>query len=169
VQFWRRGRPRSASTAGASSGPQGRGTSPQGRLKRAWSDGTTALELSAEELAERRAALVPPPRANPVRYGGVLAARHRTVRPRPPTRPAASPRGQAATNEGGHRELPLDTVEPAVVGGLRRQRRGVPDVRKRDGAARWFGPRSGRPATLSVLASLERSARGPPASEMDVA
>jgi hypothetical protein len=26
---------------------------------------------------------------------------HRTVRPRPPTRPAASPRGQAATDEGG--------------------------------------------------------------------
>jgi hypothetical protein len=48
----------------------------------------------------------------------------------------ASPRGRAATDEGGHRELPLATVEPAVVAGLRRQRRGVPDVRQRDGAAR---------------------------------
>ncbi|MGK0347957.1 MAG: hypothetical protein ACI855_004044 [Myxococcota bacterium] len=60
-------------------------------------------------------------------------------------------RGRAAKDEGGHRELPLDTVEPAVVAGLRRQRRGVPDVREGDGAARGG------------------SARGPPASGMDVA
>jgi len=66
---------------------------PDGRvrlgLKRAWSDGTTAHVLTAEELVERLVALVPPPRANQVLYGGVLASRHRwhrAVRPRPPRR-----------------------------------------------------------------------------------
>jgi hypothetical protein len=61
-------------------------------LNRPWSDGTTALELSAEERAERLVALVPPPRANQVLYGGVLASRHRwhrAVRPRPPMRRVA--------------------------------------------------------------------------------
>jgi len=64
-------------------------------LKRPWSDGTTALELSAEELAERLIALVPPPRANQVFYGGVLASRHqwhRAVRLRPPKRRVAPAR-----------------------------------------------------------------------------
>ena len=35
-------------------------------LKRAWSDGTTGLELSRLELVERLVSLVPPPRANQV-------------------------------------------------------------------------------------------------------
>jgi len=86
---------------------------PDGRvrlgLKRAWSDGTPAHVLTAEELvvppgyparrwaratrqggaARRLVALVPPKRANQVLYGGVLASRHRwhrAVRPRPPRR-----------------------------------------------------------------------------------
>ena len=130
-------------------------------LKRPWSDGTTALELSAEELAERLVALVPPPRANQVLYGGVLASRHRwhrAVRPRPPKR----------------------RVMPAGVG-VRLTKAGT-------GTSRWTPwsvllwrvfhvnalacPMCGRvmvlraevrpPATLSVLASLQRSARGPP-------
>ena len=42
-------------------------------LKRPWSDGTTHLLLSPEELIEKLAALVPPPRLNLVRYHGVLA------------------------------------------------------------------------------------------------
>ena len=53
-------------------------TLPDGRvrlgLKRVWSDGTTAIELSPLELTERLAAIVPPPRMNQVRYHGVLAA-----------------------------------------------------------------------------------------------
>ena len=63
-------------------------------LKRAWSDGTTALELSRLELVERLVSLVPPPRANQVHYHGVLASRSRLrgrVRPKAPkarTRPA---------------------------------------------------------------------------------
>ncbi len=64
-------------------------------LKRAWSDGTTALELSCDELVERLVALVPPAGANQVLYGGVLSGRHRwhrSVRPCPP-KPAKRPPG----------------------------------------------------------------------------
>jgi hypothetical protein len=50
---------------------------PDGRvrvgMKRVWSDGTGAIELSPLELAEKLAAIVPPPRANQVLYHGVLA------------------------------------------------------------------------------------------------
>jgi hypothetical protein len=50
---------------------------PDGRfrvgMKRVWSDGPGAIELSPLELAERLAAIVPPPRANQVLYHGVLA------------------------------------------------------------------------------------------------
>ena len=40
---------------------------------RGWSDGTYQIVLSPEELLEKLAALVPPPRLNLVRYHGVLA------------------------------------------------------------------------------------------------
>jgi hypothetical protein len=43
------------------------------KLKTPWSDGTTHLIFSPMELIEKLAALVPPPRANLVRYHGVLA------------------------------------------------------------------------------------------------
>jgi hypothetical protein len=42
-------------------------------LKTPWADGTTSLLLSPQELLEKLAALVPPPRRNMVRYHGVLA------------------------------------------------------------------------------------------------
>jgi len=42
-------------------------------LKSIWSDGTYQIVLSPEELLEKLAALVPPPRLNLVRYDGVLA------------------------------------------------------------------------------------------------
>ena len=42
-------------------------------MKREYSDGTSAIELSALGLAEKLAALVPPPRANTVIYSGILA------------------------------------------------------------------------------------------------
>jgi hypothetical protein len=43
------------------------------KLKTPWSDGTTHLILSAHELLEKLAAIVPPPRTNNTRYHGVLA------------------------------------------------------------------------------------------------
>ncbi len=42
-------------------------------LKTHWADGTCQLLLSPQELLEKLAALVPPPRLNLVRYHGVLA------------------------------------------------------------------------------------------------
>ena len=41
-------------------------------LKSVWSNGTYQNVLSPDELLEKRAALVPPPRLNLVRYHGVL-------------------------------------------------------------------------------------------------
>jgi hypothetical protein len=60
-------------------------------LKRAFSDGTVAIELDPLSLLCRLAASVPAPRFNTVRYGGVLAsAAH--FRPQViPTPPAAQP------------------------------------------------------------------------------
>jgi len=42
-------------------------------MKRVFSDGTGAIELSPGEFVEKLAALIPPPRANQVIYSGVLA------------------------------------------------------------------------------------------------
>ena len=42
-------------------------------LKTPWADGTTSLLLSPQELLEKLAALVPPPRLHLIRYHGVLA------------------------------------------------------------------------------------------------
>jgi hypothetical protein len=130
-------------------------------LKRPWSDGTTALELSAEELAERLVALVPPPRANQVLYGGVLASRHRwhrAVRPRPPKRPAAPAGvGVRLTKAGSasSRWTPWSVLLWRVFGVVGMA---CPTCGKVMGLRAEVRP----PATLSVLASLERSARGPP-------
>ena len=43
-------------------------------LKKMWSDGTQAIKLSPEELLEKLAALVPPPRSHLTRYHGCLAS-----------------------------------------------------------------------------------------------
>ena len=59
------------------------------QLARPWSDATTVHKLSPEGLAERLVVPVPPPQANRVLQGDVLASRcrwHRAVRPRPPKR-----------------------------------------------------------------------------------
>ena len=45
------------------------------RFKRAWKDGSTAVDLEPFDLLARLCALVPPPRFNMVRYHGVLSAR----------------------------------------------------------------------------------------------
>ncbi len=57
------------------------------KLKTPWSDGTTHLLLSATELLEKLGALVPLPRANLVRYHGILAPhakRRKDVVPKTP-------------------------------------------------------------------------------------
>ena len=62
------------------------------KLKTPWSDGTTHLILSPMELIEKLAALVPPPRANLVRYHGILA-------------PNAKGRGEIVPKKPGEEEL----------------------------------------------------------------
>ena len=119
------------------------------------------MELSRLELVERLVALVPPPRANQVHYHGVLASRSRLrARVRP--------------------KVPKAKKHPASVG-KRLSKRGRGRSRWRPWSAllwRVFGvngfacPKCGEamalravvlpPATLRVLASPGRSARGPP-------
>ena len=67
------------------------------RLKNRWRDGTTHLVLDPSELIQRLAVLIPPPRANLVRYHGILAPRatHRAAivpgGPPPRVEPSAQP------------------------------------------------------------------------------
>jgi hypothetical protein len=59
------------------------------RLKRAWSNGTSAFVFSPLEFLERLAALIPPPRFHQIHYHGVLASRsswRRAVIPKAPIR-----------------------------------------------------------------------------------
>jgi len=145
---------------------------PDGRvrlgLKRAWSDGTTAHVLTAEELVERLIALVPPPRANQVLYAGVLASRHRwhrAVRPRPPRqRPPPPGVGLRLTKapRGQSRHVPWSTLlwrTFDVVGAACPVCGQVMTLRS---VVR--GPETGR-----VLAGLERAARGPPVRAVEEA
>ncbi len=60
-------------------------------LKTPWSDGTSHLLLSAMELLEKLAALVPPPRLHLLRYHGVLAPRARDRGRIVPAQPVAEP------------------------------------------------------------------------------
>jgi len=65
-------------------------------MKRMWRDGTVAMTFAPLDFMSKLAALVPPPRANQVRYHGVLApaSPHRaSVVPAPPP----TPPGQAPT------------------------------------------------------------------------
>jgi hypothetical protein len=97
------------------------------RLKRPWSDGTSALRFDPVELMERLAALIPPPRQNLVRYHGVLAPnaklRARAVahaRPRTATR-GTSPSQSRAERESWsvlmQRTFGLDVLECPRCGG----------------------------------------------------
>ena len=138
---------------------------PDGRvriaLKRAWSDGTTALELSRLELVERLVSLVPPPRANQVHYHGVLASRSRLrgrVRPKAPkarTRPASVGRRLSKRGRGRSRWRSWSALLWRVFGvnGF---------ACPKCGEAMTLRTVVLPPATLRVLASLGRSARGPP-------
>jgi len=61
-------------------------------MKRVWSDGTGAIDLTPLEFVAKLAAIIPPPRANQVLYSGVLAgnaALRPEVVPKVPTSTAA--------------------------------------------------------------------------------
>ncbi len=115
-------------------------------FKRPWSDGTSGVVLSPHELMEKLAALIPIPRANLVRYHGVLApAAHgrKEIVPQP-TEAAAScrkppPGGWAAPDRvpwaqllrrvfgvdvlrcagcGGRRRLVAEVTDPAAIAAI---------------------------------------------------
>ncbi len=60
-------------------------------LKKAWSDGTVAVEMDPLSLLCRLAASVPPPRLHTVRYAGVLGSASRLRSRVVPTPPVRSP------------------------------------------------------------------------------
>ena len=69
-------------------------------LKRAYQDGTVAVEMDPLSLLSRLAASVPPPRHHVVKYGGVLAPAspwRARVAPARPTEPDAGASCEAAT------------------------------------------------------------------------
>ncbi|MCC6647799.1 MAG: transposase, partial [Polyangiaceae bacterium] len=67
-------------------------------LKRAFGDGTVAVDMDPLSLVARLAAAVPPPRFHTVKYAGVLASAHRW-RARIAPRKAAAPRDTAPEPE----------------------------------------------------------------------
>jgi len=134
-------------------------------LKRAWSDGTTALELTPSELVEKLAALVPPPHANQVIYRGVLAGNaslRGEVVPPPPAE-SASARQQRRSERLTRRPRVRLLGERASWAELLRRVFGVDAYR----CPRCGGRLALRtlvvnpPATTKILRGLER-AQGPP-------
>ena len=132
------------------------------KMKRAWSDGTTAMVFSPAEFVSRLVALVPPPRKNTVLYHGVLAPnaalRSRVI---PRAEPASETESQAL-------------VSPERRTRHRRRRRTWSELLMRVfGIDGWLCPHCEKPmrlrvpmveppATHKILADLARSARGPP-------
>ena len=111
-------------------------------MKRVWSDGTSAIELSSLELTEKLAAIVPPFRANQVLYAGILAgnAAWRTeVIPKVPSSTEAEREARASLRllerdgKRGRDKLPDDAPlgwsagpGPASKEGIRRRRLALP-------------------------------------------
>ena len=134
-------------------------------MKRAWSDGTTALELSPAELVEKLAALVPPPHANQVIYRGVLAARaawRGEVVPKPRVETEEAARARRAERLTRRPRVRL-AGERASWAELLRRVFGV-DAYRCPGCGRRLALRTvvvHPPATTKILRDLER-AQGPP-------
>jgi hypothetical protein len=79
------------------------------QLKRPWRDGTTAFRYTAHELIERLVAIVPRPRANLVRYSGVLA-------PAFAARSQIVPSGETVTLLPERRPTPAGAEAPEAPG-----------------------------------------------------
>ena len=131
-------------------------------FKKPWSDGTTAMVFSPEELIEKLAALVPPPRANQILYHGVLAARSQW-------RAEIVPKNPKPTKSLDLLRHDAHKVSPWI---------GWADLLWRIfGAEGWDCPHChskmelravvvGPPATLKILKGLAASARGPPQQDL---
>ena len=147
---------------------------PDGRvrvgMKRVWSDGTSAIELSCLELTEKLAAIVPPFRSNQLLYAGILAgnaAWRAEVVPKVPSSDEAKQEARAALRlvkrdaKRGRDKLPDDA--PLGWAELLKRVFGVngwecPDCGKRMHLRTVV---EGSPAALTITKSLLRST-GPP-------
>ncbi|MCL4686271.1 transposase [Myxococcota bacterium] len=105
------------------------------RLKHRWRDGTTHVVFEPQELVEKLAALVPPPRFHLVRYHGILgpcagerdrvvpgsAKVEKRVRPPPPNPSVDLPAEPPSTTAGhGHERVPIhDPCNPPSQYGVR--------------------------------------------------
>jgi hypothetical protein len=105
------------------------------RLKHRWRDGTTHVVFEPQELVEKLAALVPPPRFHLVRYHGILgpcagerdrvvpgsAKAEERVRPPPPNPSVDLPAEPPSTTAGhGHERVPIhDPCNPPNQYGVR--------------------------------------------------
>ena len=139
-------------------------------MKRVWSDGTSAIELSPLEFVEKLAAIVPPFRANQLLYAGVLAgnaAWRAEVVPKVPSSDEAKQEARAALRlvkrdgKRGRDKLPDDA--PLGWAELLKRVFGVdgwecPDCGKR---MRLRTVVEASPAALTITKSLLRST-GPP-------
>jgi len=140
-------------------------------MKRAWSDGTGAIELSALELCEKLAAIVPPARANQVLHAGVLAgnaAWRAEVVPKVPSSTAAEREARASLRlvkreEKAGRVKVAGDAPPGWAELLRRvfgvDGWACPDCGER---MRLRTVVVGSPASTTIVTGLLRS-RGPPA------
>lgn len=115
-------------------------------LKRAFSDGTVAVDLDPLSLLCRLATVVPPPRFHVVRYAGVLASAHKwrslVVPPRPARRrqrrdPRARARARHGRRAASHPPLPLPALGRAHEAFLRHRCRAL--------LALWRSPQAPRP------------------------
>ena len=85
-------------------------------LKKAYTDGTVAVDMDPLSLLCRLATSVPPPRLHTVRYAGVLAA---ASAPCPPRGPAPSTHGSDTTSAGAGPSAGVTRVTaPARAAGL---------------------------------------------------
>jgi hypothetical protein len=75
-------------------------------LKKAYTDGTVAVDMDPLSLLCRLATSVPPPRLHTIRYAGVLAPAspwRGRLAPQPPEAPAASDERDRPVHAGGYR------------------------------------------------------------------
>jgi hypothetical protein len=146
---------------------------PDGRVllgfKRAWSDGTTGIELSTQEFVEKLAVIIPPRRVNQSLYRGILAggaALRAEVVPKVPTSTKAEREARAAKKLAKQDSKRSKRAEEALCWAELLHR-----VFEVDG---WACPHCSRtmklrsiairePATTKVVSGLLRST-GPPAA-----
>ena len=83
------------------------------RLKKRWRDGTTCVLFSPQELMEKLAALVPPPRFHLVRYHGVLGPSARARREVVPATTQTEHNASAPKSLQGAGAEPLTPVGPS--------------------------------------------------------